>query len=58
MVKFEIFQGKDDQYYFRIKSANGEPIAQSEGYARKEGVRDTVNLIKRSAALAEVTESP
>ena len=32
--KIEVFKGKNKQYYFRFKSANGKIVAQSEGYKR------------------------
>lgn len=32
---YQVFQGRDGQWYFRIKSANGKIIAQSEGYTRE-----------------------
>lgn len=55
MIKFEIFKS-GTQYYFHIKAANGEKIAQSEGYTRKESATDTVDLIKKYAATATITE--
>lgn len=38
----ELFQGKDDQFFFRIVAPNGEVIAQSEGYSRKSDARETL----------------
>lgn len=38
----ELFQGADEQWYFRILAANGEQIAASEGYTRKDDARDTL----------------
>ena len=57
MIKFEIFKGSNGQYYFHIKGGNGEKIAQSEGYIRKESAKDTISLIKRDAAAATVTDN-
>lgn len=31
----EVFKGKDDKYYWRIKAGNHKIIAQSEGYSSK-----------------------
>ncbi|HBG07229.1 MAG TPA: DUF1508 domain-containing protein [Geobacter sp.] len=56
MVKFEIFKGTDGQHYFRLKGANGEKIAQSEGYARKQSAIDIIATIKKEAATAAVTD--
>lgn len=36
---FEVFKGKDDQYYWRLKAANGEIVAQSEGYNTEDDAR-------------------
>ena len=30
--KFEIFLGKNDEFYFRLKAGNGQIILGSEGY--------------------------
>lgn len=56
MIKFEIFKGTNGQFYFRIKSSNGQVIAQSEGYLQKQGAKDTIDTIKRYAAIATVTD--
>jgi uncharacterized protein YegP (UPF0339 family) len=37
MAKFEIFKGKNGNFYFRLKSGSNEIIAQSEGYVSKQG---------------------
>lgn len=31
----EIFKGTDDQYYYRVRGANGEIMVVSEGYVSK-----------------------
>lgn len=40
------------QWYFRIKAANGEIIAQSEGYTRKESALTTIHLLRLRMAIA------
>jgi uncharacterized protein len=35
--KFEIFAGRDGQFYFRLKAANGEPILSGRAYDSKPG---------------------
>jgi len=57
MIKFEIFKGTDGQFYFHIKGANGERIAQSEGYVRKESARDIIATMKRDAVTGEVIDN-
>jgi uncharacterized protein YegP (UPF0339 family) len=32
---FEVFEGADRQWYWRLRAANGEIAAQSEGYTRR-----------------------
>jgi uncharacterized protein YegP (UPF0339 family) len=41
-------------WYFRIRAANGELIAQSEGYSRKIDALGTANLLKNGAAGADI----
>lgn len=49
-MKIEIFQGKKNkQWYFHIKSRNGQPIAQSEGYTRKANCIRTVAKITKTS---------
>lgn len=57
MIKFEIFKGTGGEYYFHIKGANGEKIAQSEGYVRKEGAKDIIATIKKDAAAAAMVDN-
>ena len=35
---FEVFRGADGRWYWRMKAANGETIAQSEGYERRQEI--------------------
>lgn len=35
MAKFQIFKGKDGDFYWRLRASNGEPILASEGYKEK-----------------------
>jgi len=47
-MKFEIYQGQDMHWYWRLRAANGEIIAQGEGYKTKYGATDCVDLIQRT----------
>ena len=47
--KFQIFTGKDDQYYFRLYAANGEIILASEAYVSKQGCRNGIYSVKDNA---------
>ena len=51
--KFEIFSRigiRGRRWYFRFVAANGQIMAQSEGYTRKENAEKAVQSIKRQAA--------
>ena len=48
--KFKIFTGKDNQFYFRLTAANGEPILASEGYKSKDGCENGIASVKKNAA--------
>lgn len=40
-MNVEVFKGKNGEWYFRVKAANGEPIAHSEGYKNLRDAIDT-----------------
>lgn len=44
-MKFEIFKGRNGDWYFRIVARNGELIAMSEGYERKDSIRRIIRSI-------------
>ncbi len=46
--KYEIFYDKACGFRFHLKAKNGEIIAASEGYERKEGCLNGVNAVKHS----------
>jgi uncharacterized protein YegP (UPF0339 family) len=48
----EPFQGRDGQWYFHLRAANGEIVAQSEGYTRRADAYRGVEAAKRAAAQA------
>lgn len=47
----EVFQDKAGEWRFRVKGSNGEIVAQSEGYTRKEdarrGAQTLVEIVRR-----------
>jgi len=49
-MRWEIFKGKNGQYYFRLKAANGEIVAQSEGYKQKQSAVNTIYSIEDTFA--------
>jgi len=56
-MEVEIFKGTNGQFYFNIKGANGEKIAQSEGYVRKESANYIITTIKKDIAMAVVVDN-
>jgi amphi-Trp domain-containing protein len=52
--KFELFQGANDQWYFRLKAPNGEIILASEGYTSKEGALNGIESVRKNAQLENV----
>jgi uncharacterized protein YegP (UPF0339 family) len=45
---FDVFEGKDDQWYWHLQATNGEIVAQSEGYASEQAANDGVAACKRN----------
>lgn len=51
-AKFEIFKSTANQnYYFRLKAANGEIILGSEGYTTKANCKGGVSSVKTNATI-------
>ena len=46
--KFELFRGKDKQYYFRLKAGNGESVISSEGYTTKKAALNGVAAVRKN----------
>ena len=47
--KFQIFLGDNEQFYFRLRAANGEPILASEGYVAKDGCENGIESVKENS---------
>lgn len=45
-AKVNIFQGKDNLWYFNVQGANGEIVTQSEGYATKDNAERGVATLR------------
>lgn len=56
MITFEVYLDQAGEHRFRIVAANGETIAQSEGYKRKSDALDTIKLIRTAAATSTLIE--
>ena len=49
MGYFEMYQGKNGDYYFRLKAGNHEPILQSEGYTTRAACEKGVESVKKNS---------
>ena len=48
-MKYEIFEGKDGLWYWRLRARNGRIIADgAQGYRRRRGCLYGISLVKRS----------
>lgn len=54
---FEWYVDKAGKYRFKLKAANGEIIATSEGYASKAGCVNGIESVKKNAPIAKVVEA-
>ena len=54
---FEWYVDKVGKYRFRLKAANGEMIAISEGYASKQGCIDGIESVRKNAPIAKIVEA-
>ena len=49
-MKFEVFQGKNGQYYFSLYAKNGQKILASEGYSSKSACMNGVESVRKNSA--------
>lgn len=55
-AKFEVFTDQAGKHRFRLKAANGEVIATSQGYASKESCKNGIESVRKNAPVAELVE--
>jgi uncharacterized protein YegP (UPF0339 family) len=48
---------KGPLWFFRVRAANGEIIAQSEGYSRRIDAMSTIRLLRAQLANAEIVDA-
>lgn len=53
--KYEVHAGADGQFYWRLRAANGEIVASSEGYTTEASARRAATELAR---IAQATEAP
>ncbi len=56
MGKFEIYKDSQDEFRWRLRAANGEVIANGEGYTSKEGCLNGIESVKKNAPGAEIDD--
>jgi len=56
-AKFEVFTGKDGDFRFRLKAANGKVIASGQGYKSKDACLKGIESIKKNARGAAVVQT-
>jgi uncharacterized protein YegP (UPF0339 family) len=54
---FEWYADKVGKYRFRLKAANGEMIATSEGYASKQSCLEGIESVRKNAPIAKIVEA-
>ena len=54
--KFEIYKDKVGEFRFRLKSSNGQIIAVSEGYVKKDSCKKGIASVRKNAVDAPVIE--
>lgn len=52
--KFEVYEDKKGEFRFRLKARNGEIIAVSEGYVKKDSCLNGIESVRKNAPDAEV----
>jgi uncharacterized protein len=56
-MKFEIWQGEDELWYWHLQATNHEIIAAGEGYKNKADCLNAISLIQSTSKSTPVVES-
>jgi uncharacterized protein YegP (UPF0339 family) len=54
IARYEVFEDDAGQYRWRLRAANGEIVAQSEAYTRREDAERGLTAAKESSAEADL----
>lgn len=57
-MKYEYWKASNGNWYWHLKAANGEKIAQGEGYSSKHNCLHAIALVKASGNAPEVNLTP
>ena len=53
MGKFEVYEGANKKFYFRLKAGNGQVILVSQGYQSKASAKAGIRSVKTNAVKDE-----
>jgi uncharacterized protein YegP (UPF0339 family) len=56
-MKFQLKKTSNGQFRFNLVAPNGQIVATSETYERKQSALDTIASIKKNAGSADVDDS-
>ena len=48
--KFEVYKDKAGEFRFRLKAPNGQIIASSEGYVKKDSCKNGIESVRKNSA--------
>ena len=54
--QYGLFQGRNNQYYFNLRSTNNQIVLQSEGYVSKQGALNGITSVKINAPSATLVD--
>ena len=54
--KFQVYQDKAGEFRFRLKARNGEIIATSEGYTKKDSCLNGIESVKKNAVDSKIVD--
>jgi uncharacterized protein len=55
-AKFQLRKGSSGKFHFNLLASNGQVIAISEAYERKDSALNGIESVKASAATAEIDD--
>jgi uncharacterized protein YegP (UPF0339 family) len=53
----QLFKGENQEWFWRIKSVNGQILATSEGYTRKESAKEVAQNLHKCLVFSAYYES-
>jgi uncharacterized protein YegP (UPF0339 family) len=57
-MRFEILKSRNGQFYWHIKSANGQVLAASETYTAKQSAVHAIDVVRSRRVTYQVWQSP